>query len=613
VSTIGASRSEIGGVPAFIVHDGPRVPVVGLTFRVGRADETAGTSGLSHLVEHLALPATTATSFDFNGTVDTLFTSMFASGDPHDLRDFVATATRLLQNLPEERFETERRILLAEESTRSSGGARQALALRFGPVGPGLPGYAEYGLRRLKWSEVESWASTRFTRASAAFWLAGATVDDLVIELDLPDGGRREEPPVPRELDDLSTPAVYASGSGVGVCLSFVGNRGIATRMGLDAFADVLRERLRYELALSYSIEHDFHALTADMSHLCVTADVADEHIGAWLDAATVALERIASDGPSEAMIERIKARYRRYDREESAATGWAAMCAEWELVGRTVPSRADYVAEYDSVTGEDVASAVERMRRSLLVLGPDGTTAPTGFTDYPVYSSTRLEGRRHRPASRRDRMRRHLRQVSLVSSQDGIGSVSQYGWVTARYDETVLCISGENERTLLTADGFFLPIDANAWTHGAQLVDEIDRAILPELVVPDLPSPDVRASAIADLARSTFRRTWLVSEELRVLPTLLEDDEAPLVLAKASRGWRLGLVALTDRRLLFLYADGSKHSFVVERDAVSATAERSTLKLDLGDESVTLTDVDPKDKPAEIERLLREREAEAH
>ena len=160
--------------------------------------------------------------------------------------------------------------------------------------------------------------------------------------------------------------------------------------------------------------------------------------------------------------------------------------------------------------------------------------------------------------------MRRHLRDVELFSSQDGVASVSDAGWVTAPYERTVLCITAEDQRTLLTDDGFFLPILASAWTHGAELVDEIDRAIPADLVVPDWPAPDPRATAVQELARSTFRRTWLVSEELELLPALLEEGEEPLVLAKASRGWKLGLLALTDRRLHFVYEDGSKHSFVV-------------------------------------------------
>ena len=420
-----------------------------------------------------------------------------------------------------------------------------------------------------------------------------------------PRGGRREEPPLPREIDDLSTPAVYAAGSGVGVCLSLLADRRAATRIALDIYADALRERLRYELALSYSIEHDLHALTADVSHLCVTADVADEHIATWLEEATTILEQLVGNGPSDDVLARTKARYRRYDRDEPAATGWAAMCAEWELVGRPVPAHADHAAEYDGVTTQAVAQALDDMRASLLVLGPDGTPVPASFAEYPVYSSARLDGRRHRPASRRDRMRRHLRDVELFSSQDGVASVSEAGWVTAPYERTVLCIRGEDQRTLLTDDGFFLPIFASAWTHGSELIDEIDRAIPADLVVPDWPAPDPRVGAVHELARSTFKRTWLVSEELELLPALLEEGEEPLVLAKASRGWNLGLLALTDRRLHFVYGDGSKHSFVVDRESVSATAKGSTLTLDLGDESVKLTEVEPKGKADELARML--------
>ena len=519
MSVLETLRAEIAGVPAFVVPDGPRVPVVGLTFRVGRADETAATSGLSHLVEHLALPATTATPFDFNGTVDTLFTSLFASGDLDDLRDFVATTSGLLRKPPRgatrDRAQDPRRGGEHAEHRRRTSGPRASLR----PVGHGLPGYFEYGLRRAEWPEVASWASERFTAASAAFWLSGATIDDLGLEFELPGGGRREEPPLPREIDDLSTPAVYAAGSSVGVCLSLLADRRAATRIALDIYADALRERLRYELALSYSIEHDLHALTADVSHLCVTADVADEHIATWLEEATTILDQLAGDGPSDEVLARTKARYRRYDRDEPAATGWAAMCAEWELVGRPVPTHADHAAEYDAVTTGAVAQALDGMRASLLVLGPDGTPVPTGFAEYPVFSSARLDGRRHRPASRRDRMRRHLRDVELFSSQDGVASVSEAGWVTAPYERTVLCIRGEDQRTLLTDDGFFLPIVASAWTHGSELVDEIDRAIPADLVVPDWPAPDPSATAVHELARSTFRRTWLVSEELALLP----------------------------------------------------------------------------------------------
>jgi hypothetical protein len=47
-------RSEVGGVPVFWA-DAPRPYEVQLLFRMGRADETLATSGITHLVEHLAM------------------------------------------------------------------------------------------------------------------------------------------------------------------------------------------------------------------------------------------------------------------------------------------------------------------------------------------------------------------------------------------------------------------------------------------------------------------------------------------------------------------------------------------------------------------------------
>lgn len=48
-------RTSTSGVPTFWT-DGPGRFSAGLVFRVGRVDETLVTSGITHLVEHLALP-----------------------------------------------------------------------------------------------------------------------------------------------------------------------------------------------------------------------------------------------------------------------------------------------------------------------------------------------------------------------------------------------------------------------------------------------------------------------------------------------------------------------------------------------------------------------------
>ena len=255
-------------------------------------------------------------------------------------------------------------------------------------------------------------------------------------------------------------------------------------------------------------------------------------------------------------------------------------------------------------MTTEAVAQTLDGTRASLLVLGPDGTPVPAGFSEYPVFSSARLDGRRHRPASRRDRMRRHLRDVELFSSQEGVASVSEAGWVTAPYERTVLCIRGEDQRTLLTDDGFFLPIFAGAWTHGSELIDEIDRAIPAELVAPTGPPPILRRLRCTSLhARPSSGRGSSPKSSSCSPPSWRRVKSC----SSSQRRREAGTSApRADRPESALRVRGRVEAFVRRRsESVSATAKGSILTLDLGDESVKLTDVEPKGKADELARML--------
>ena len=75
-------RTEVDGVDCFWQEDGAGDLLVGLLFRVGFADESFRTSGISHLAEHLALPTAPLAGVDYNGTVDCLMTLLWARGDP---------------------------------------------------------------------------------------------------------------------------------------------------------------------------------------------------------------------------------------------------------------------------------------------------------------------------------------------------------------------------------------------------------------------------------------------------------------------------------------------------------------------------------------------------
>jgi predicted Zn-dependent peptidase len=107
-------RGTVAGIPLFAAETPPPYSAE-LVFRVGRADEIASTTGISHLVEHLALPAEVGEPVDYNGSVDNLFTRFSASGEPAEVHRFLERVTARLAELPAERIPTERRILLAEE------------------------------------------------------------------------------------------------------------------------------------------------------------------------------------------------------------------------------------------------------------------------------------------------------------------------------------------------------------------------------------------------------------------------------------------------------------------------------------------------------------------
>jgi len=596
-------QRRLGGVPFFAVEAAAPV-YAGISFRVGRADETAASTGVTHLVEHLVMPPASYPDVECNGTVENLFTTVWAAGSSPNVARFLHEVVDRVIALPFERLDVERRILAAEQDTRGPSSIQQAIALRFGPLAHGLTGYLEYGVQRLTEDEIAAWTADRFTAGNAVIW---ATDPALDLDVTLPSGSRRPAPE-PRPIEYVEYPSVYTSDAG-GVLLSMLVSRSYAFGIGRAVLERRLRDRVRYELGLSYDVSTDSMALTGELALAWVIADVSDANLERWCEEALRVFDELAADGPTDAELESEKGRARQDDLDTSPSrwAGWLTWTAEQHLLDRPYESRDESSRAFEELTCGQVAEALQEARSSLLLVGPESTPVLPGFAEYPIYSTQRVSGRRHRPSGRRDRLRRSLRDVELIASPEGVMSARRDWAVTAKYESTVLCMRAPGTRTLLTDDGFFLPIVAGDWTHGDELLEEIDRAIPPEIVVSESPELDARADAVTELASATFKRTWLISDELAILPLLLEDGELPLVLAKASRGWKLGLVALTDRRLHFIYEDGTKHSFVVERGRVPVKAEGSTLKLFVDDEWISLTDVEPKGKAAELGQLLHE------
>jgi zinc protease len=599
-------RSRLGDIPFYAV-EAPGPFWAGLVFRVGRCDEVAATTGITHLVEHLLMPARVYTDADCNATVDTMYASIWAFGEQSEVRRFLEDVVARIHALPVDRLELERGILEAEEGATGWSGVRQALALRFGPVGPGLAGYGDLGLPRITADEARRWTTERFTSGNVVL---AATDSTFEIDLDLPPGPARPLPEL-RPIPYVEYPSFYASGAPGSLVVSLVAERSTAFTNGLWILERRLRDRLRFELGIAYDLDVDFQPLTARASHAWVAADAGQANGEQWLSEALATLDTLVEDGPTEEEIQLEGRNRRRQLADPGGWVPWLSWAAGRHLLGEPYESREDLVRQTEALQPAEVAEALGRAHASLLVLTSDEVSSPPGFAEYPLTSPHSIEGGRvHRLAGLRARLGRSGSKDRLTASPEGVmieyAEASPPFTLTARYDATVLCLRMGEMRTLLADDGFYVTIVPDAWADGKKVVADIDAAIPHELVVTPDPLLDTRLDQVRAVAGRTFKRTFLVSDELAALPGLLEDDEELLALASGSRGWRLGLLAVTDRRIRFVYGDGTEHSFTLGRDeGVVKRMGKSDFALLLDGEWVKLTDVGPRRLNDELARVL--------
>lgn len=455
--------------------------VVSALFRVGRADELATTSGTTHLVEHLALPAQSRRRIDFNGTVDNIITTFWASGAEDEARAFVEATARSVAALPTERLETERQILLAEEATQGPNLTRLAFGLRYGPVGQGLTGYDEYGLRRVTAADALSWSAERFTRGNAAIWLTGP--EPGALDLQLPDGDHHL-PPAASTIAEVhdSLPSIYRAGPSGAVAFSVESDRSMAFRVGLSILAHRIQDRLRFELGLAYNVETIFVPLTAERVHVVIVSDATDDNVRRVTQEALRTIEELATDGPSDEELEDELFQARRYSANASELHSQLFYAAAQHLLGAPHETAASLLATQEALTSEDVARSLEEARQTLLVIVPDVPVELPGLSAYPISSNTVVEGRRFRPPGI------HLRSSSLpelVAGPEGASVRAGEFRTAARFDQCVAMLHHpDGSRTLLSEDGFFVVVDPSAWRKGSEAVAALDAAVPADLVV---------------------------------------------------------------------------------------------------------------------------------
>jgi zinc protease len=98
-------ETVVDGVQTFWADDDDDEPFEAkLLFRVGRADESLLTSGVSHLIEHLALPQHDRHLSYVNGTTEPLLTYFEGAGERREVLDFLQEVSANLGKLPLDRL-----------------------------------------------------------------------------------------------------------------------------------------------------------------------------------------------------------------------------------------------------------------------------------------------------------------------------------------------------------------------------------------------------------------------------------------------------------------------------------------------------------------------------
>jgi predicted Zn-dependent peptidase len=479
-------RSQVGDVPAFWA-EAPAPHEVQLLFRVGRADETLSSAGITHLVEHLAMPAEPV-SLECNAFVSYLITGFWARGEMAELSQFVAEVAGRLSDLPLERLDVERRILLAEGDLGVSADAFLA-SRRFGATGFGLSGFPELGLKRLDEEAVRDWTRLRFTGDNAALVVAGPLHD---FELSVPSGPRHAIPQA-RPVPAVRLPS-FVNWAAEAVSLSLLLPR---EPVG-EAAAEVLRSRaarrLRFEAGLVYGVDCVGVPLTAELASVTLGANCLLDRAPEVRDLLLALLDELAAEGPTadelEAGIEAIHARAA----DPALAASLLHHHAFEHLVGLPWKPAAESFARLAGVTPAEIAAIVAEALETAVLALPGDLVPPEGSRFHPppeTPGEPAIMGKEFRP---RGVFFGSARRARFVVGENGVTQIYPDGDSTTIRWERCAAVTAwrDGVRGLWGESGWVIYLWPLLWRHGEKAVQLVDELAPPDLVVDmgDDPSP---------------------------------------------------------------------------------------------------------------------------
>ncbi|MDF6019347.1 insulinase family protein [Streptomyces sp. JH34] len=443
-------RTEVDGIRTVLAAASGPV-TAGLLFRVGVADETLATTGITHLVEHLALHRHGLSDLHYNGATGATYTLFHATGTPQEVVTYLNGVCEALRDLPMERLETEREILRTEAAGRSRRPGRQLPLWRYGAQGYGLSSYEENGTWHLTADAVRDWARTRFTRDNAVLWITADTVPEG-LDLTLP-AGVPHPPPAPTSALPV-TPAYLTGGNG-GVVMDGIVRRSTAASVFAEVLSRALFTDLRQKGGYSYTADADYTPRDRDFAAVTAFADALpskqDAVVGGFVDV----LARLRAGSIQQAELDSARAKIlKQYDLPDVAAAQLPSYALNL-LTGH--PSITDEVhrAELAAVTLDDLREVARELHSTTLLQVPGRGVEWAGFTAAPRWSTDTPTAPGSRHPSREDGS-----QV-LTVAPDAVSLTTPAGQVVIRYaDCAALLVHPDGGRHLTGLDGFLIQVE---------------------------------------------------------------------------------------------------------------------------------------------------------
>ncbi|MFD4692468.1 M16 family metallopeptidase [Streptomyces sp. NPDC058463] len=502
-------ETEVDGIRT-VLAAAPGPVTAGLLFRVGVADETLATTGITHLVEHLALHRHGLSDLHFNGTTAATYTHFHVTGTPEEVTAYLNGVCAALCDLPLDRLETEREILRTEAAGHSLGPNHQLPLWRYGAQGYGLSSFGEHGTWHLTAEAVSDWTRTRFTRDNAVLWITADTLPEG-LDLTLPPGTSQ---PLPAPTSALPVTPAYINGDSGGVVLDGIVRRSTAATLFTEVLSRALYTDLRQKGGYSYVADADYSPRDHDFATITAIADALpkkqDAVVGGFIDT----LARLRTGAIEQSELDAARTKFlKRYDTPDVGAARLPSYALNL-LTGHRNLTPDEHRAELAAVTLGDLHEVARELHSTALLQVPGRGADWAGFTEAPQWSTDT-------PSHRGSRHRSWEDGSTLVVSPESVTRETPSGRVTVRYDAcAALLVHPDGGRWLTGLDGFQIRVEPNL--HRGLTPDRtavIDAAVPPSAIIrmpprdPDrIPRPEQHGKGTGVL------RTTGIATAVRVL-----------------------------------------------------------------------------------------------